>query len=123
MVSRKQRLRTFAKRLESAADANTLAAALDLLGTTLNDVEDEFSGVPSNPLLWKSDGRLYPPQEDSGRSVPDRPSLRRYRSVGHNTFLGQNGAIRIETLAGALILDKPGADGRRAFDLDEPQTQ
>jgi hypothetical protein len=120
-VSRKQRLREFVKRLEAAANANSLAAALELLRTTLNAVEDEFSGIPNNPLLWESDGRLYPPQEDSGRNVPDRPSVRRYRSVGHNTFIGQNGAIRIETLAGAIILDKAGADDRRAFDLDEPR--
>jgi hypothetical protein len=121
-MTRKQRLRKFIERLEAAGSANSLATALELLRTTLNAVEDEFSGVPNNPLLWESDGRLYPPQEDSGRSVPDRPSVRRYRSVGHNTFVRQNGAIRIETVAGAIVLDKAGADGRRAFDLDEPQT-
>jgi hypothetical protein len=36
----------------------------------------------------------------------------RYRSRGHNTLIGDNGAIEIRSIAGSLILFKPGADGR-----------
>lgn len=57
------------------------------------------------------DGRMDPPQADSARSVPSHPSVRRFRSSSHNTFLGDNGAIEIQTLAGETIFSKPGADG------------
>lgn len=95
-MTKRKRLALFFRRLDAAAPVNSAAAALQLLTDTLNAVEDEFSGVTLNPLLWESDGRMYPPQEDSRRSVAGRPSLRRYRHAEHNTFLGVNGSIRIE---------------------------
>jgi hypothetical protein len=115
---KRERLQIFLKRLQAAAAARSADEAFSLLCKILNAVEDEFSEVPYNPLLWRSDGRMYPPQESSRASVQNRPSLRRYRSVAHRTFIGQNGAIRIETLEGEILLDKPGEDGRKAHDLD-----
>jgi hypothetical protein len=85
---------------------------------TLNTVEDEHSGVEFNPTPWKDDGRMYPPQEDNRRAVPDRPSVWRYRSAKHNTFVGTNGSIQIQDLDHKVILDKPGLDGRKTHDLD-----
>jgi hypothetical protein len=108
----------FLERLGAEDPAGSADQALALLAGILNSVEDEFSGVPRNPSLWKSDGRMYPPQEDNFRMVPNRASLRRCRSKGHNTYLGQNGSIRIETLDGAILLDKAGADGRKTHELD-----
>ena len=70
----------FFERLEAAPPASSADEALDLLAKTLNAVEDEHSGVEYNPDAWKDDGRMYPPKEDNRRAVPDRPSLRRYRS-------------------------------------------
>jgi hypothetical protein len=61
---------------------------------------------------------MYPPREDSRRKCPEKPSLRKYRSKGHYDFIGLNGSIRIETLEGEVILDKCGADGRGADELD-----
>jgi hypothetical protein len=118
VLPKRERLRIFLERLKSALPVNSADEALTLLSSILNAVEDEFSGVPSNPSLWKTDGRMYPPQEDCRRNVPNRPSLRRYRSVSHNTFIGLNGSIRIEALDRKALLDKAGGDGRRAYALD-----
>lgn len=64
--------------------------------------------------MWRTDGRLYPPQEDRRYAVPGRPDLRRYRSVKRSIYAGENGALQIEDMAvGLVVLDKPGADGGR----------
>lgn len=108
----------FLERLEAAPPASSTDEALDLLARTLNAVEDEHSGVEFNPTPWKDDGRMYPPQEDNRRTVADRPSLRRYRSAKHNTFIGTNGSIQIQDLDRKVMLDKAGLDGRKTHDLD-----
>jgi hypothetical protein len=117
MLDKEQRLAEFLKRLELASPASSHDEAFDLLEKTLNAVEDEFSGVPADPDKYLEDGRLYPPQKDSKRFVPGRPDLVRYRSRGHNTWIGMNGAIRIEDIPSGHVepsccLDKPGADGK-----------
>jgi hypothetical protein len=118
VLSKTKRLRLFIEQLDTAPSASTADGALDLLARVLNEVEDQHSGVENNPDAWKDDGRMYPPKEDNRREVPDRPSLRRYRSAKHNTFIGLNGSIRIQNLDGNILLDKPGNDGRKTFDLD-----
>jgi hypothetical protein len=120
--SKKQRIRIFIERLEAAPKATSAEEALVLLGNVLNGVEDESSGVPFNPSLWESDGRMYPPQEGSRRQIQGTAFLWQYRSVGHQTFIGENGSIRIETLNGKMLLDKPGADGRKTRDLNAEVT-
>ena len=120
MKSKNERLQIFLKRLKSAKCAESADDALRLLSTILNAVEDEFSDIPYNPQSWKGDGRLYPPQEDNRRQVPGHPSLCRYRSAKHNTFIGVNGSIRIETCdpEREILLEKPGCDGRKTHVLD-----
>ena len=117
-LPKQKRLEILFKRLEVAPPTNSADEALELLAITLNAVEDEHSGIPHNPDAWKDDGRMYPPQEDNRRGVAGRPSLRRYRSAKHNTFIGLNGSIGIETVEGKVLLDKPGADGRKTRELD-----
>jgi hypothetical protein len=117
VVSKGKRLKLFLERLAEAPPANSADGAFDLLTAALNAVEDEFSGVSHRPESWRTDGRMYPPQEDSRVKCPEHPSLRKYRSKGHYNFIGANGSIRIETLEGEVLLDKPGRDGRKTHDL------
>jgi hypothetical protein len=118
MLPKKKRLKLFLKRLGAASPARSGEEALELLARTLNAVENEFSGTPYMPENWKTDGRMYPPQGDSLVRCPEGPSLQKYRSKGHYNYIGRNGSIRIETLDAEILVDKRGADGRRAFDLD-----
>ena len=113
MLSRDERLELFFIRLAESPAAATPEEAYQLLCDTLNEVEEEHSGVPFNPDTWRSDGRLYPPQLDSIRSVPDIPSAKCYRSKGHDSIIGPNGAIEIRTRAGEVLFTKAGADGKK----------
>lgn len=115
-VGKEQRLREFIRRLRIAPPAASFDEARRLLEQTLNAVEDEMSGVSFDPAKWQSDGRMYPPQDDSERSVPGYPSVRRYRSRRHNTFIGTNGAVEIRTVDDEILLKKAGADGRFLWD-------
>jgi len=71
-----------------------------------------MSGVPYDPSKWRTDGRLYPPQLDSERKFSGHPKVRRFRSLQHNTLIGENGSIEIRALAGATVFSKNGADGK-----------
>ena len=118
MSSKAKRLQILLQRLEAAPLVKSADEAFDLLARTLNAVEDEFSGVPFRPEYWRTDGRMYPPQEDSRVKYPERPSLRKYRNKGHYDCIGLNGSIRVETSDAEVLLDKPGQDGRTAHELD-----
>ena len=79
----------------------------------LNGVEDEFTEIPFNPGNETSDGRMYPPQKDSARDVPENPRVARYRSRKHNTYRSSSGAIRIEDLKSQCLIDKRGVNGKK----------
>ncbi|HEX6086448.1 MAG TPA: hypothetical protein VF266_18110 [Thermoanaerobaculia bacterium] len=117
VTGKEQRLRELIRRLRLAPPAASFDEARRLLETTLNAVEDEMSGVPFDPARWQSDGRMYPPQDDSERTVPGQAAVRRYRSRRHNTFIGNNGALEIRTVEHEILLRKAGADGRFISDL------
>jgi hypothetical protein len=112
-LTRAERLAIFVSRLMAAPCADSAEEAYVLLSNTLNAVEDEHSGVTYDLDRSSSDGRMYPPQSDSIRDIDGRPELTRYRSRAHNTFIGKNGAIRIENLTRDLVLSKPGCDGNK----------
>lgn len=109
-MDRSKRLALFVREMQEAAPAATIEEARLLLETRLNAVEDQHSGVPYNPAMWHSDGRLYPPHDDFERDS-GRSDIRVFRTVGHRVWFANNGAIRITTLSGRVVLDKPGKDG------------
>ena len=116
-ASRAARLIEFLERLSAAPAATSDEMAYELISRTLNEVEDEMSGTPFNPDTWLSDGRLYPPQHDSQRTVASHPFVKRFRSRAHNTYVAANGAIEIRDLSNTVLLQKAGSDGRHVWEL------
>ena len=117
-VSKEERFEEFLRRLGDAPPAKTFDEAHRQLFNILNEVEDEMTSVPYNPENWQTDGRMYPPLGDSIRSVPDHPLIKRFRSRGHNTFIGDNGSIEIQVISSKVtIFSKPGEDGRKVWEL------
>jgi len=114
----RHRVAEFHRRLASIPAAATAAEAYQQLCDMLNAVEDDLSGLVYDSALPRGSGRMYPPQPDSER--PDllgRAAVRRYRSQGHNTLIGDNGAIEIQRLDDHVEFTKPGCDGRSIGEL------
>ena len=108
--TKEERIALFLERLTAAPRASTAREAFDLLGVTLNEVEDELTDIAYQPGNYETDGRMYPPQEDSARDVPERQDVVRYRSRSHNTYIRDNGAIEIQDLDGNVKFSKPGSN-------------
>ena len=114
-MEKSERFELFVRELGEAVPAATFEEARLLLDTILNSVEDRHSGATFNPDNWRSDGRLYPPQDD--REIESGvPGVRTFKTVGHYVDIAANGAIRIMRIgtgpAGSVIaIDKPGSDG------------
>ncbi|MGQ0575992.1 MAG: hypothetical protein ACT4RN_17555 [Pseudonocardia sp.] len=106
-MSPKQRLAELYRRLDTLRPARTAQEAIEQIASTLDQVEDEDSGVARDPnpgLKW--DGRMYPPREDFITRHDDGSLTARTRGNVIDTTAG--GAIRITTRDGAEVYRKRG---------------
>ena len=102
------------ERLMKAPLCRSHDEAYALVSRELNAIEDEYSGGPSEPEKWESDGRLYVPQRDNASLSPGHRGVIRYRSRSHWIFAADNGALLIQEIpTDRVVLERPGADGRR----------
>jgi hypothetical protein len=109
-----ERLRAIQGQLQAAERASTHDEAFAMLKRIVNEYEDEHSGAPYAPEAARTtpDGRIYPPEPDSEKPSSE-PGARRYRTRGHNVYIGLNGAIAFENVKSkAIEFSKPGADGQ-----------
>jgi hypothetical protein len=120
VLSRRARLAEILRRLAVAAPFATGAEALAVLHQIVRDVEDEYSGIPEDPnahLATTSDGRMYGPH-DRFEFRSGSPRIRAWGQTGHRTFIGDNGAMRIDRRADdSSEIELPGADGKTVTDL------
>jgi len=90
--------------------AKSAQEALDRIGTILEQVEDEFSGIEKReppPQPKEFDGRMYPPKGDMIQSLPNGLVIARARK--HLIEIEKDGTISIifrET--GALVFFQQG---------------
>lgn len=116
-MGKKGRLLLFYQRLLEAPAASTYDEAYELICKALDAVEDEHSGVPNTPSNWLTDGRLYPPQPDRSYAVDGFPDVVWYKSFGHSTYIGSNGAIEVKIVAtNEVDFTKPGANGKGVWE-------
>lgn len=115
-VSRRERLNEFYRRLARAPAAGSFQEARQQQIDILNGVEDELTDIPYDPERWALDGRMYPPQNDSMKRMPEHSGVRRFRSFRHYTYIGENGAIEITGTDGVVEFHKNGRDGRGVWE-------
>ena len=91
-----QRLREIYRRLQCLPNANTAEEAFSQLCQTLEQVEDELSGIEKAtpaPPLGSSDGRMYCPMEDHVHRPQDGSILALTR--GHRIEVSASGRLQI----------------------------
>ena len=95
-----------------APAAKNADEAFQLLGKTMDDVEDAFSGIAKvkNPGL-NYQGRMYPPRPDFTTRLPGGGL--EARTKGNIIRIDPNGTIRIyarneDGSIGKLLMEKPG---------------
>jgi hypothetical protein len=101
-VPKRERPNEFFRRLLDALAVGTADEALQQVVAIMTRVEDERMGVPNIPENWREDGRMYPPQMDNMRPVPGHPRVQRFRTAGHNVFIGENGSLQIVAQDGTV---------------------
>jgi hypothetical protein len=77
LVPKSVRFEEFLARLRSGPAAATGDEAKRFIDETLNGVEDELTDIPFNPSNWRTDGRMYPVQEDNAGNLDEYPEVTR----------------------------------------------
>lgn len=112
-LTRTERLTEYFNRLRQQPVSRSADEALVRLSQTLMQVEDELSGIPRQeppPPPNRPDGRMYPPQADNVRRLPDGSITA--RTAGHRIEIGAGGSITIRNVrTGEVDFHQPGAGG------------
>jgi hypothetical protein len=113
LIPKPVRLEEFRRRLLDLPLAATGDEAKRVIDDTLNAVEDELTDIPFNPLNWRTDGRMYPVQEDNANDLEGHADVTSYRSRKHETLIRKNGAFEIRDVrTQEVFVSKPGSDGK-----------
>jgi hypothetical protein len=109
-MTKQQRLEEYYNRLGRQPPSATAEEALDRLARTLLEVEDELSGIPRSdppPPRGTTDGRMYPPKENSITRYPNGNIRARTRL--HEISISRDGSITILDLrTGQIDFQQPG---------------
>src|SRR5262245_56740491 len=107
------RLHEFVTWLRELPPATHGSEAKRFIDDTLNAVESELTDIPFDPANWRTDGRMYPVQDDNASDVDGYPEVTSYRSRKHETLIRCNGAFEIrDARTKEVIVAKPGSDGK-----------
>jgi hypothetical protein len=107
------RLAEVFRRLSTLPALTSRLEARAAFDRTLNEVEDQFSGTPNNPGSWRTDGRMYPVQDDRAEELDGHPGVWSYMSLRHETLIAANGAIEVrDVIKEEVVFTKLGADGK-----------
>lgn len=122
-LSPQERLALLYERLDQLPPAPNADEAFRQLAETLDDVEDEFSGVPKNPDPGlKFDGRMYPPREDFTTRTEDGGLQATTR--GNIINISPDGTMSIlSRRSGEEVYRKAGAGAQESLDPDLHKVQ
>ena len=117
MPSRNERLEEFFRRMLEAPASSSFDEAYQKFCSTLDQVEDELTGLPNEPSQWKTIPRNFPPQKDRMSSIQGS-DVKRFENRRHRTYIAPNGAIEVRTIGSVVAhLSIAGSDGRTVCDL------
>ncbi|MFY0256321.1 RHS repeat domain-containing protein, partial [Chitinophaga sp. 30R24] len=109
ILSKSERLGIFINRLKSASAAKNQEEALKLINSTLDKVEDAYSGVPKAPgIPNRDDGRMYGIL-DKKYVITQEDGTMIANTKGNRIILEKDGGFKIQSKDGTkTFLDKPG---------------
>ncbi|MGX5816614.1 RHS repeat domain-containing protein [Chitinophaga lutea] len=100
VLSKAERLGKFFSKLEAAESVADQKSAIKLINKTLDEVEDQFSGIPkASGVTRGDDGRMYGILDEMYvKTLKDGTKIANSR--GHRTVLGTDGSIKVQSLDG-----------------------